>query len=112
MLKSHKKLIRRFFISSFEVASHHGRKTLSSSFKTMSMSDTRVTSRSCGSVAQWHSACMVSERPWVRVLVGPRSFSAPVTFGGQCGGPCSGCERLSRRSRHGSEQDSGTPESR
>ena len=24
----------------------------------------------------------VSERPWVRVPVGPRSFSAPVTFGG------------------------------
>ena len=25
---------------------------------------------------------MVSKRPWVRVLVGPPSFSNPVTFGG------------------------------
>ena len=25
---------------------------------------------------------MVSERPWVRVPVGPRTFSVPVTFGG------------------------------
>ena len=38
-----------------------------------------VTSRSSGSVAQWKSARMVSERPWVRVPVGQRSFSAPVT---------------------------------
>ena len=37
-----------------------------------------VTGRSCGSVAQWQSARTVSERPWVRVPVGPRSFSAPV----------------------------------
>ena len=28
---------------------------------------------------------MVSESPWVRVLVGPRSDFAPVPFGGQCG---------------------------
>ena len=25
---------------------------------------------------------MVSERPWVRVQMGPHSFSAPVTFAG------------------------------
>ena len=24
----------------------------------------------------------MGERPWVRVLVGPRSFSLPLTFGG------------------------------
>ena len=32
------------------------------------------------------SARLVSERPLVRVTVGPRSFYLPVTFGGQCGG--------------------------
>ena len=44
----------------------------------------------------------------VRVPVRPRSFSAPVTFGGQCGSvlvlraPTQ--KRLSRRFRYGSEQ--------
>ena len=36
----------------------------------------------CGLVAQWKSACTVGGTPWVRVPVGPRSFSASVTFGG------------------------------
>ena len=31
---------------------------------------------------QQHHHRMVSERPWVRVPAGPRSFSAPVTFDG------------------------------
>ena len=38
-----------------------------------------VTVRSCGSSAQWRSARTVSERPWVRVPIGQRSVSAPVT---------------------------------
>ena len=33
-------------------------------------------------MAEWKSARMVRERRWVRVTVGPRSFYAPVTFGG------------------------------
>ena len=33
----------------------------------------------------WQSARTVSEKPWVRVPVGPRFFSSPMTFGGQCG---------------------------
>ena len=39
-----------------------------------------VTGRSSGSVAQWYSARTVSERPWVRVPVGPCSFFVPVTI--------------------------------
>ena len=53
------------------------------------------------------SACTVSERPWVRVPVGPHSFSAPVTFGGSVwvfARAASSQMGLSRRLRHGSEQ--------
>ena len=43
-------------------------------------------------MAEWKSARMVRERRWVRVTVGPHSFSARDIWWLSVG-PCSGCEQ-------------------